>query len=122
MRCIKWYTRRLLYHAPEVSISIKYQHSVRQLHAETDNYVLSVCSQIDECDLNCSTHAECRGAPGNYSCVCEPGFTGDGYNCTGKLPSNSKLQLQYIIVNSIHPSGHMSQVNGHKLMGFYMDF
>ena len=42
---------------------------------------------IDEClNVTCSgENSECVNTEGNYSCQCEPGFTGDGYNCTGLL-------------------------------------
>ena len=36
---------------------------------------------INECI--CGENAECVNTEGNYSCQCDLGFTGDGYNCTG---------------------------------------
>ena len=41
-------------------------------------------SDIDEClDVTCGENATCVNTEGNYSCQCDTGFTGDGYNCTG---------------------------------------
>ncbi|XP_013405589.1 adhesion G protein-coupled receptor E2-like [Lingula anatina] len=42
------------------------------------------CSNIDECTLgthNCSQHAKCTDLPGSFSCSCNSGYIGDGYNC-----------------------------------------
>ena len=33
----------------------------------------------------CDENAECHDTDGSYWCQCRPGFTGDGYNCTGVL-------------------------------------
>ena len=35
----------------------------------------------DECDDR--TVAYCNNTVGSYECNCKPGYTGDGYNCTG---------------------------------------
>ena len=32
----------------------------------------------------CSEFAECANTAGSYECVCMPGYTGNGENCTGK--------------------------------------
>ncbi|XP_073231829.1 uncharacterized protein [Porites lutea] len=42
---------------------------------------------IDECDENihqCNKNAACNNTKGSYSCTCNTGFHGDGYNCTDK--------------------------------------
>ena len=49
----------------------------------------STCNvvDIDECAENnggCSLIATCTNIPGSLTCTCLPGYTGDGYNCTGK--------------------------------------
>ena len=39
---------------------------------------------INECDENpCDTNAICNDTFGSYQCVCNSGFTGNGYNCSG---------------------------------------
>ena len=44
-------------------------------------------SDIDECSKNshnCSyTTATCTNTNGSFKCICKPGFSGDGHNCTG---------------------------------------
>ena len=44
---------------------------------------------IDECvasmDNDCDTDANCINTPGNYSCTCNKGYTGDGMTCDGEL-------------------------------------
>ena len=46
-------------------------------------------ADINECETQndtCSDEsAHCVNSVGNYSCQCNPGFTGDGYNCSGKI-------------------------------------
>ena len=34
--------------------------------------------------MTCGENAECLNTEGSYSCGCKSGFTGDGYNCTGR--------------------------------------
>ena len=42
---------------------------------------------INECvteEHNCDAiHAYCNNTKGSFACLCEPGYTGDGINCTG---------------------------------------
>ena len=44
-------------------------------------------SDLDEC-LNdtdiCDEHANCANTDGSYTCECDKGYTGDGYNCAGE--------------------------------------
>ena len=35
-------------------------------------------------DDGCHDNATCNDANGNYTCACNEGFTGDGFNCTGE--------------------------------------
>ena len=42
------------------------------------------CADIDECVSGvsrCDVNASCLNTPGTYSCVCNPGFKGDGVTC-----------------------------------------
>ena len=51
------------------------------------------CIDVDECrdswvasssdNLGCHSNAKCHNFNGGFSCVCDPGFTGDGFNCEG---------------------------------------
>ena len=38
-----------------------------------------------ENDDGCHDNATCSDANGSYTCLCQDGFTGDGFNCTGLL-------------------------------------
>ena len=51
------------------------------VHADDDE-----CVSLNETCLDENAH--CVNSPGNFSCQCDPGFTGDGYNCTGQLLLN----------------------------------
>lgn len=44
-------------------------------------------TDINECrrDRVCSSMAECINSPGSFTCVCNEGFTGDGYRCQGMV-------------------------------------
>ena len=46
------------------------------------NYPLSV--DINECQLGtdlCHDNASCIDTEGSYECMCETGFSGDGFTC-----------------------------------------
>ena len=41
---------------------------------------------VDECSKNpCHSNATCNNTVGSYICTCDPGYSGDGLNCTGIL-------------------------------------
>ena len=44
-------------------------------------------SDIPNCenDDGCHDNATCTDDNGSYICICQDGFTGDGFNCTGLL-------------------------------------
>ena len=44
-------------------------------------------TDVDECidDLhNCHDNATCNNTFGSFHCICNSGYTGDGFNCTSK--------------------------------------
>ena len=48
-------------------------------------YVMFCFLDIDECQMalhECAENATCLDTEGSYECACDPGFTGDGFNCT----------------------------------------
>ena len=49
-------------------------------------YVFNI--DIDECILGldaCHANSTCYNTIGSYICVCDTGFTGDGFNCSGMI-------------------------------------
>ena len=50
--------------------------------------ICDTAADIDECLTNngdCSADASCTNTVGSFTCTCLPGYTGDGFTCTGKL-------------------------------------
>ena len=44
-------------------------------------------ADIDECASaadTCSPFAVCNNTVGDFNCTCTDGYSGDGFNCTGK--------------------------------------
>lgn len=42
---------------------------------------------IDECSMatnNCHDNATCTDTTGSFACICRPGFTGGGTDCSGR--------------------------------------
>lgn len=58
-------------------------------------FILRILLDINECaseDNNeCDSNALCTNTEGSYVCRCIKGYTGDGKNCTGKLPCSFSL-------------------------------
>ena len=50
-------------------------------------YDCDVSPDIDECSSAeghmCDSNADCTNTLGSYDCVCDAGFSGDGYSCQG---------------------------------------
>ena len=58
---------------------------------------------IDECTLqtdDCSANSVCTNVDGSFNCECQPGFTGDGETCNGRLIKNRSL-IQHTLKTSL---------------------
>ena len=58
-------------------------------------------ADIDECeeDLDkCHEWATCINTIGSYDCICNPGSTGDGVNCTGENMAMYTVYFGFVIV------------------------
>ena len=45
-------------------------------------------TDIDECTEetdNCDDNGICTNTEGSFTCLCDPGFSGDGVQCEGKI-------------------------------------
>ena len=52
-------------------------------------------ADIDECVSNpCHSDATCSNVPGNFTCTCDTGFTGNGESCTGKFKLKFKFRYK----------------------------
>ena len=50
---------------------------------------------------NCHENADCYDTIGNFTCVCSPGYSGDGVdNCTGNVMAKpiATYLLKYVVV------------------------
>ena len=62
-------------------------------------------TDINECLLtgegghNCNTSAICTNTNGSFTCDCQPGFSGDGVDCDGKL--KEMKETAHILVSTI---------------------
>jgi len=59
------------------------------VHDFSEGLFRLVCDDtaIDHCATNngnCSADASCTNSVGSVTCICLPGYTGDGLTCTGK--------------------------------------
>ena len=48
--------------------------------------LILLCADIDECTNgsdNCDAKAVCTNTHGSFTCTCQPGYAGNGVNCTG---------------------------------------
>ena len=45
-------------------------------------------TDVNECanrtHNNCDENAQCTDTPGSFNCTCNPGYEGNGLNCTSK--------------------------------------
>jgi len=44
-------------------------------------------TDINECLTNnggCDAQANCENTPGSFRCTCKPGFSGNGFSCSGE--------------------------------------
>lgn len=64
----------------------------------------SVSSDIDECARNGACHplAQCKNTVGSYTCKCNPGTEGDGYNFCSKSSLTYQLSLSFEEVHHIN--------------------
>lgn len=60
-------------------------------------YLLIHLSDINEClnSTTCSKNGLCTNLPGSFKCACKSGFTGDGFQCTGKQDYLNSFNLIY---------------------------
>ncbi|KAM9293960.1 nidogen-2 [Gastrophryne carolinensis] len=67
------------------------------------------CIDVDECvERRCHPDAACTNVPGSFSCQCNPGFTGDGFQCTPApdVPAATAcLEKRRLLLAQIQPRG-----------------
>ena len=49
-------------------------------------YIMILLADIDECIAGpCHINATCNNNMGSFKCVCNPGYTGNGFECYGRF-------------------------------------
>ena len=59
--------------------------STSSSHIQLKLVVIFAFADVDECTDgtdNCHENATCHNSPGNYTCSCNTGYTGNGFLCT----------------------------------------
>ena len=57
-------------------------------------------SDINECDRQpCHAQATCTNTEGSFICVCDPGYSGNGFICIGKLSNLYLLNLHHLVLH-----------------------
>ena len=67
----------------------------RQNHFQIDEHFSNSFIDINECQWNtheCHHNASCTNTVGDYNCTCKAGFSGDGFDCQGKVILSSSWQ------------------------------
>ncbi len=51
------------------------------------NVCMCVCIDLDECiySMPCHNNGSCTNTEGSYECVCNSGYNGNGFNCSGNF-------------------------------------
>ena len=74
------------------------------------DFLMSIVADIPECEReldDCDPNATCINTFGSYNCLCNTGFTGDGFTCAGqqsigffiRSSSDCILLHKYILVS-----------------------
>ena len=53
---------------------------------------------VDECSNNnggCNADATCQNTEGSFTCTCKPGYSGDGFNCVGRLIRQTMTKMKF---------------------------
>ena len=70
---------------------------------ETLRSLFYLHADVDECESddlnNCHENAQCTNTEGSYTCSCNPGYSGDGVNCTSKLIMERAMPFKYMYRN-----------------------
>lgn len=61
-------------------------------------FLSSIFPDVDEClsgEHQCSEFAQCHNLIGSHNCVCNHGFSGDGWNCSGEKKKHSFVTVHW---------------------------
>ena len=87
-----------------LKIYVVYRHIAgRVVTAKFKNLSLDIDECLTKSD-NCHSLAKCTNTGGNFTCICNIGFTGDGVNCAGKFVTDNctqhNLKISYSVADN----------------------
>ena len=81
---------------------VKRKHAIKK-----QKIIKSKLLDLYECQNSpCHSNAMCNNTEGSYTCKCDSGFSGDGFNCIGKF---TKINIDFKEVRSKISRYEMSQ-------------
>lgn len=65
---------------------------------------VSCISDVDECSLPgvCDAAADCHNTNGSFTCVCQPGYSGNGFKCVRSTNANGGKQTVESTFHCLH--------------------
>ena len=65
-----------------------------------NNIFSCIFIDIDECKSTpCDKNAACVNTDGSFTCTCNTGYSGDGFNCSGKIIGLNIVQIIILLWN-----------------------
>ena len=111
LRWVHWRWIELLRWVPRFSDQLGMSYSINLIRIKSVLTKQSwssfecILTDINECNEimhMCSNNAACNNTFGSYECECFDGFTGDGFNCSGRFnQSNLKKSSKHVCLNRV---------------------
>lgn len=74
-------------HLHHLTFEINWVYFSEEEYNKGTSFLFILHLDVDECSSNkdiCHSNAECNNTIGSFDCCCLSGYSGNGFNCTGK--------------------------------------